>query len=263
MFSTPVLLKVPGNQPGLVSYFDGIEKAAHPTVGDLLYAGQRERSRILARTARGIDADETAFAPYSTNGPYYYYPNKGSSARGRAASAGALARKLGVAKTGTTGFGLTKGASYSKAGTFTHKSQGAWHNASRTRLGIKFSSYAAFKQFLGRGGVVDLRGIKAPHMLQAMIVKVGGITIFNEDGSTSEVQGELFTGDSSNNQLASEIIIGIYGDEAERAEGHNQGTRNLPRRHFLGASDRDKILILGDIARRVGMRMKIAIGGTQ
>jgi hypothetical protein len=46
-----------------------------PTEGDLLYGLQRQKSRILSRTERGVDANGRPFAPYSTRRPYYYYPN--------------------------------------------------------------------------------------------------------------------------------------------------------------------------------------------
>jgi hypothetical protein len=39
--------------------------AALPTEGDLLYALQRQRTRILKRTAAGVDSDGASFAPYS------------------------------------------------------------------------------------------------------------------------------------------------------------------------------------------------------
>lgn len=39
--------------------------AAQPTEGDLLYALQRQRTRILKRTAAGVDADGASFAAYS------------------------------------------------------------------------------------------------------------------------------------------------------------------------------------------------------
>jgi hypothetical protein len=52
-----------GSDP--VAAIRALRAAANATEGDLLYALQRQRSRILKRTAAGVDADGAAFAPYS------------------------------------------------------------------------------------------------------------------------------------------------------------------------------------------------------
>lgn len=159
------------------------EKAATVTEADMLYVLNRQKSRILDRTQNGLDINGTPFAPYSRRGPYYYYPG------------GAVGRKMADKS--------RKGA----ASRFARKVGGV-----RTRVGVKFASYADFKASMGRG-VVDLTGPRAPHMLQAIVVK-----------ATS-------TGG----------VIGIYGSEADRAEGHNIGAGRLPKREFFGfgAGDED------------------------
>jgi phage gpG-like protein len=52
--------------------------------------------------------------------------------------------------------------------------------------------------------------------------------------------------------------IGIYGDEADRAEGHNEGSpkTKLPRRRFLDASASDQKAMAADVADRVQARVK-------
>lgn len=223
MYSTPITITT--SSKDMLGTIDSLSALSQPTIGDLLYAGQRQRSRILDRTSRGVDFEEKAFHPYSTTGPYYFYPSKG--AKNRASGRATFARKIGVGKTGIT---KVKGGG----------------TAERTRLGIKFSSYAAFKAALGRG-VVDLFGPWAPHMLQAMIVKVNGVLA--SDGA----------GESSNSTPGTEIVIGIYGSEAERASGHNQGTGHLPQRKFLAASEVDKDAVLNDIFARIMARVKNAL----
>ncbi len=135
-----------------------------PTEGDLLFAAERQRTRILERTARGVDFEGRPFAPYSERGPYY-------------------------------------------------------------RRGVKYASYADYKRQLGRN-TVDLTGDRAPHMLQATVSKARG---------------------------AVEAIVGIYGAEADRASGHNEGNpgKGLPQRRFLDASDADVDAMLDDIRERV------------
>ena len=77
---------------------------------------------------------------------------------------------------------------------------------SRDGRTVKFASYGDFKRSLGRN-VVDLLGPKAPHMLMSLVVRMFG---------------------------SKEGAIGIYHEEfAKRAEGHNDGNGNLPRRTFL------------------------------
>jgi phage gpG-like protein len=172
-----------------------IEGVVQITSQDVLYALNRQKARILDRTARGVDINGQAFEPYSTKGPYYYYPAKaGRTAGSRKSSAGRFAKKVG---------------------------------GQRTTVGVKFPSYADFKRSLGRSGV-DLTGPRAPHMLQAIVVKTTG----NDSG-----------------------VIGIYGPEADRAEGHNVGAGHLPRREFFGFSDRDHDEMVADVDRLIAARL--------
>jgi len=196
-----------------VEYILDLKQAAQPTQGDLLFAVDGQRTRILDRTARGVDAYEQAFAPYSTKGPYYYYPNGrlGStrSAEGRKRNYEAAKRlhtKLNAGNRGTPLGQVTPGGA------------------------IKFESYAQFKQSFGRL-TVDLLGPRAPHMLQALVTVV---------------------------RSATEIILGIYGDEGKRASGHNVGTKTLPKREFVAANEEDRPKMANDIKARILRRLKDA-----
>lgn len=231
MYSLPIVVKTVKGNTDLMGLLNEINKASQPNVSDLLYAGQRQRSRILTRTEQGVDFEGRSFHPYSTTGPYYFYPGK--NAKGRKAAKNRFAKTIGVANKGVT------------------KINGG--SASRTRLGIKFSSYAAFKSALGRG-VVDLFGPWAPHMLQALVVKVSGFVM------AGDTAGADPNGAGGSDAPADEITIGIYGAEAARASGHNEGTKHLPQRKFLGVNDQDKQLMLGDVLSRVAARMRRVLG---
>ena len=222
-----------------------LRKAAQPTEGDLLYAGQRQRTRILDRTARGVDADGHPFAPYSENGPYYYYPNgrvgnaKYSDKQTKEA-ARRLWRKLASGKAQPR-HKRGKENAVGQAG-----KGDAW--ITRSGRGLGFSSYAAFKRWLGRSGV-DLRGPRAPHMLQAILVKVGGLVA----GERDEVVGP-----SDRATPASELRLGIYGDASERGKGQDRGSakNHLPRRHFFGTSPGDAGQMVSDIYQRIKLRVR-------
>lgn len=190
-----------------VTLIANIRKGLTITEGDRLHAGNLVKSRILDRTARGVDVNNRPFEPYSTKGPFYYYPyghlsvsaKSSLSTKQRADSARRLQRKIG--------------------GTLT-----------KSRIGIKFASYAAFKQAIGRSGV-DLRGLHGPHMLQAIQIQVNGET----------------------------VTVGIYGDEAKRASGHNEGIpHRLPRRYFFGSNTEDHRVILADLKDRALKRAEAA-----
>jgi len=198
--------------------------AAQPNIGDALHAGQILRTRILQRTARGVDVSGAAFKPYSTTGPYYWYPGRAAkNARGAAAR---TAKKIGRAGSVTGGGG------------------------------IRFSSYADFKRALGRSGV-DLRGPRAPHMLQAIVVRSGGVEL-------GRLVNLLNPGriEATNPQPAREVTIGIYGDEAKRATAHNVGSPGrLQPRHFFGANQQDARLMLADMAGRIQRRLQQVVRG--
>ena len=206
---------VKGDPGGVVTRW---KRAVEITVADATYALERQKTRILDRTARGVDVNGSPFAPYSTKGPYYYYPNGrvGTSRftdRQNRAAASRLKRKLATGTVRTdSGVRLT-----------------------RSGKGLRFDSYAAFKGWLGRSAV-DLFGPRAPHMLQAMIVRITGAPV-------------------------TEGRIGIYGAEAERASGHQYGTRKLPQRKFLGASADDRKSVVADILERIKARLSKGTNG--
>jgi hypothetical protein len=169
------------------------------TAGDLLYAGEREKTRILNRTLKGLNFLNRPFAPYSRNGPYYYYPQSGGSRAERTAISFRFQVRLGEGGGKTT----------------------------RSGLGIKFENYEAFKKGLGRMNV-DLMGPRAPHMLQSLAVQVQGNT----------------------------LIIGIWGAEEAKAEGHNEGIRGrLPQRRFLDLSTESVEAIGQDVADSMAVRL--------
>lgn len=210
MSEATLKMKRGGKTP--TQYILDMKEAIKPTEGDLRFAVEGQRTRILDRTARGVDVNEQPFAPYSTKGPYYYYPNgraggpNSTAARQKNYEAAArLHAKLNKGNRGTPIGQVTPGGA------------------------IKFESYAQFKLTgLGRS-TVDLLGPRAPHMLQALMVVV---------------------------RSASEVILGIYGDEGKRASGHNTGTKTLPKREFMGANDDDRGKMSLDIKARILARLK-------
>lgn len=160
-----------------------IENALKPTRSDFLYVGNMEITRIKERTARGVDYRGVPFAPYSNKGPIYWYPS--AHTKDPRASRNRFLKKIGGVEAG----------------------------AAKTSTGVKFASYAALKMAVTGSGDVTLMGLKAPHMMMQIIVKVNGQT----------------------------LTIGIYGEAADRAEGHNNGIPGrLPKREFFNASEDDK-----------------------
>jgi len=204
-------------------------KDAYPTQGDMLYALERQKTRILTRTERGVDFEERSFAPYNSTRPYYYYPN---GPVGRQRSAAEKSRAKAGVKRYATKLGRTKGA------------------ISRSGLGLRFPSYADFKfTYLGRQNV-DLTGPRAPHMLQTIVTEAGGSTFF---------QSVRPTLNAFPNQALSGSI-GIYGEPGIRAAAHNQGTRHLPQRQFFASSDKDNTAFGNDIKTRVKDRLNAKYG---
>ncbi len=203
----PVIVK--GDASGIITKW---RRDVQITQADALYALERQKTRILDRTGRGVDVDGRPFKPYSTKGPYTYYPNgrvgssKFSDRQNKAAAARLKTKLAKVPTKGAGGLRLT-----------------------RSGKGIVFDSYAAFKRWLGRTGV-DLRGPRAPHMLQALLVKVA--SAFPKEGR-----------------------IGIYGAEAARASGHQYGARYLPQRKFLGISVPERGAFVNDILARIKLRL--------
>lgn len=175
---------------------------------------QHQRSRILQRTSAGVDFELRPFAPYNRTRPYYYYPN---GRVGRNRSKDQLKRDQAAVRRFANKVGRTKGA------------------ITRSRLGLKFPSYAAFKlTYLGRGNV-DLYGPRAPHMLQAMQIR-------SENGR--------------------EGTLGIYGHEALRANGIGGDIRpkGMPRRQFFAASESDEAAMAESIRQRIQRRIDKLVG---
>lgn len=166
-----------------------IGQALEITEGDIREALEAQRTRILERTAQGLDWDAKPFAPYSEQGPYYHYP---STQRGRVFAP--RMKVLGKIWDEKTSFR----AEYFRVLRASAKRL-AWKlgrsGATTPGGGVRFDSYGDFKRSLGRS-MVDLMGLGGNHMLRAMVVKVA-----------SALEGS----------------IGIYGPEAARASGHHDG----------------------------------------
>jgi hypothetical protein len=186
-------IKTKSGEP-LESVVVSLEGILKPRKSDLLLAGQIIRAGIIDRTGRGVDADDRPFAPYDESRPYYYNPSTGGgkftgqrfTAKAQRAAATRLLRKLENAP----------GAERSQNG-----------------KSIKFPSYGAFKRAFGRSNV-DLRGVRAPHMLDAIVVQA-----VDEGGK-----------------------IGIYDPRAATiASGHTTGIRprGMPLRKFFAFNRRD------------------------
>lgn len=227
-----------------------LQHVVSPTEGDAIYSAQRQRTRILDRTARGIDVDGTPFAPYSTNGPYYYYPNGrvGNAkfgAKQNKAAADRLIKKLGNSPRSTVMSAPKIGSLFG----IDYAGEDIGYQKTRDGQGIKFASYAAFKAALARTGV-DLRGPRAPHMLQAITIGV----------SFERSAADINLGLNDRANPVQEVVIGIYGDEAARASGHNEGIPGrLPQRRFLGANASDLDLMVEDIAGRIKGRVDLIL----
>jgi hypothetical protein len=215
----------PGGADPSVTIRGEIEALSTVTTGDLLMAGQLFRSRIRARTAAGIDVEGSPFAPYSERGPYYLYPNK-EAARGNR-QARATAAKGRHAKVG----------------------------GHRTPLGIRYDSYAAAKAAHGDSTVNEYGMQQHTHMLDTIMVKAGGLEIDQSGGALLTGGGPLDA--FENNQPNTQLTVGFYGPEAERARGQDEGNSKTPKRHFFGLNSQD----LDIAARAVGERMQIRASG--
>jgi hypothetical protein len=201
-----------------------IQRALEVTEDDIRESLEAQRTRILDRTAQGLDFEGKSFAPYSERGPYYHYP---STQRGKLfAPRQQQLDRIWDNKT-------TFRAEYFKVLRASAKrlaSKLGRNGATTPGGGVRFDSYGEFKRSLGRP-FVDLMGRSGNHMLRAMVVKV---------------------------RSALEGSIGIYGQEAERASGHHEGNprTGLPRRRFLGASTEDKRMITEELAARAAERAR-------
>ena len=229
---TIVTLKLVGVDPD--HFLKSSADAVQVPVPVLLRVGQNQRARLLKRREQGLDVDGERSAPYSTRGPYYWYPETNSSTpAGKRQALSRLARRLGLR------FGRASEARWS-----TPSAPGG--SVVRTGRGFRFASYAHFKEFLRGSSNVDLRGYKAPHMLQALVVEAGGQRA--EGDAPASDPGGAGAGISSSTRTADSVSISVYGtEEARRASGHQTGTRTLPRRRFLGASAADREAMANEI----------------
>lgn len=216
------------------TYVLSLAGAMKPTEADALYAAQRQRTRIVERTLRGVDVNGNPFEPYSTDGPYYYYPNGGRKTTAKQNKA-AVRRLLRATAHVTAGRSEYQGY------------MGVGGVKTRNGQGIRYESYADFKASLGRAGV-DLTGPRAPHMLQAIVVSVNDRAFGVSDSASGGTRPvEVFA-------------LGIYGEAAGRASAHNTGYsprwKRKHQRYFLGANSNDLKDILNDIYARMSLRMK-------
>lgn len=210
------------------------ESNVYPTVGDLLLASQVLRSRILARTEAGLDVDDQPFAGYNTTRPFYYYP---SGAVGKDRSATQLRRDRSKVSRFAKKVGRTKGA------------------ITGSKLGLKFPSYDAYKRTYLERANVDLRGPRAPHMLQQIVARAGGAELGAQDQNI---------GLDDLNTPADEFTLGIYGEAATRAAAHNSESGRppgMPRRHFFGANAGDRGRLVTIIVNRIAARAQRKLQG--
>ena len=234
------------------------------TEGDALAVANEQRTRTLQRTARGVDRDGKPFKPYSTQGPIYVdVGGKGGSSRSVAQKVASVQRLLkkvgrkadkpqGLPRASTTrrkaALGTSSGISAAARVGSTSKGR-AKPRKSTPAFGItpggllKVPSYAAFKlQVLGRS-VVDLFGHRAPHMLQALVVKLGG-RVFRNTGRVAVTERRA---------EARQVAIGFFGEEAARAIGNNR------TRRFFGLGLGDPRAIVTSLQLRVRARLRLVV----
>jgi hypothetical protein len=198
----------------------GIESALAVQTGDLLYAIDRQQSRILHRTGRFLDYNEQPFKPYNETRPYYWYPY----GKSQALKEHEMKRVHRLAKQVGDGM-VTRGG------------------------GIRYDSYAAFKRALGRLGV-DLLGPAAPHMLQGFQIFVNGVRFdFHDRGDYDAYVAP-----------ATKVILGIYGNKGDIAVAHNEGGGRMPQREFFRISSSDRDDIFNDIIGRLKKRLEAVNG---
>lgn len=213
-----------------------MERAFDMSAQAMTRIGESQRKRNLVRvTEQGIDVHGAPFAPYSTKGPIYIYLQPGT--RGprisRSATASPIPKGESLVYSDAGGpaidivsdpmesFGrkvrqvTDRQRRRSAAQSLARRTQGPEYKTSEEGQvtkggGLKFSSYAAFKLWLGRNGIVDLMGLHA-RMTQQVV---------------------------TSNPQQNSIAIGVYGEASDRAHGHQDGvpSRNLPKREWLGAT---------------------------
>lgn len=196
-------------------------KDALPSYNDVIPAMVNQASRILERTAQGLDYSGSSFVAYNETHPFYYYPP--GAAKGRTRRQQVRARnKL-------------------------HKQLGGKGKRIGSR-GIRFDSYGQFKRAFG-SSVVNLMGVDPPNMLSAieLVFKGQHRRLSSAQALTASPLGTM----------SGEIAIGIYDAIAGKgslASIHNEGLGRMPRREFWAVSQTDVELILADIKRNMETR---------
>jgi hypothetical protein len=225
----------PNGQDARAAMEWGVRTATTPTTGDLLYSGQVFRSRIRERTFRGVDVNGVPFTGYSTKGPYYFYPNREVGDTGKRAGT----RNHTQAQVRAARATAAKGRQAKVGGV-------------RTPYGIKYASYAAAKSGHGAANV-NLYGMEQhTHMLDTLLVKVGGMEIgVSADALMDNSEMAAF----EQNQPATEMALGFYGAEAARAKGNNEGIPGrLPKREFFALNEQDLMIGEQAIVERMSTR---------
>lgn len=132
--------------------------------GDAKALAEIKRADILQSTARGLDANDNALAPYSDKGPVYI------DLGGRA---GGSKRSSRASKVRATRNRVRRGRKVTPFGSTTPGGR------------LKAKSYKWFKaSWLGRAAV-DLTGARAPHMMQAIVSRLTGRTAEGERAEIS------------------------------------------------------------------------------
>ena len=114
-------------------------------------------------------------------------------------------------------------------------------------------AYAKFKAKMGAQSTVNLFGVKRVsksgyrsggiQMLNTRLVKCGGFELGQNDVPPRvDVPTDLFE-------------VGLYGEEAARGRFHNEGTRRMPRRHWLDVNSRDIEEMIAAISARIRSRV--------
>jgi len=222
-----------GSTPQVV--MQRFQDALQPTVGDCLLLGQIARSQIRKRTFSGVDSEGASFAPYSTKGPYYFYPN-GDVGSTRGGSAAVKHARATAAKNRFAKLGGAKGVGV------------------RTPYGIRYESYAAAKAAHGADGV-NLFGMEQhSHMLDAIIVRAGGAEIDQAGGEFLDISSDDELDAFAQGSRSNEFFIGIYDERSDRGRGHNEGAGHLPRRHWFDLNAGDYALMKPVLINRMRTR---------
>jgi hypothetical protein len=237
MSAAAATFTAPGGEPAGTAIRYELQILTGVTIGDLLYVGHVFRARIRQRTLAGIDVNGAPFRPYSTKGPYYFYPNRDVGSTRRISGTRSLTRDQ------------IRGARATAAANRFAKTA---RIGIRTPFGIRYESYAAAKAAHGVP-TVNLYGMEQhTHMLDTMVVKVGGMEIDQAAGEFLGSGSDLAAFEQ--NTPANQLLVGFYGPEAERAKGQNEGNSKTPARKFFALNADDLALGERAIAERQQIR---------